>query len=249
MGTGDEMPEGLRQLGISVDLLDEDTLSYGDLSKYNTIMLGIRAYLARKDLKTYNSRLLDYVRNGGVLIVQYNTEEFDDNYGPYPYSISPARDVTEEDAPVEILDPGNSVFHYPNEITSQDFSGWVEKRGLRFMTSWDPAFKPLLSTHETGQQPQAGGLLVAKYGRGLYIYCAYAFYRQLPFAVPGAVRMVTNLVSLGAAGAPWRRGSESSALSPVHSSRKGNRESESNPASFHGSVFASSQSNSMKYSR
>jgi hypothetical protein len=204
MGTGDEMPEGLQQLGLSVDPLDEHALCCGDLSAYNTIVLGIRAYLARKDLKTYNSRLLDYVGNGGVLVVQYNTEEFENNYAPYPYSITPARDVTEEDAPVEILDSNSTAFHYPNEITSRDFDGWVEKRGLRFMTSWDDAFRPMLSTHESGQPSQMGGLLVARYGRGLYIYTAYAFYRQLPFAIPGAVRLVTNLVSLGAVDAPWR---------------------------------------------
>ena len=210
MGTGDEVAEALRQLGFSLDLLDEYALCCRDLSQYNTVILGIRAYLARKDVKTYNSRLLDYVRNGGVLLIQYNTEEFNSNYGPYPYSMTLAKDVTEENAPVEILDPSHSVFHYPNEITAQDFDGWVEKRGMRFMTSWDPAYKPLLSTHDTANtpstasQPQHGGLLVATYGKGLYVYTAYAFYRQLPSGVAGGVRLFTNLISLGAHDAPWR---------------------------------------------
>ena len=206
MGTGDEVPEGLRQLGVPVEMLDTAALATGDLARYNTILLGIRAYAARNDVKTYNPRLLEYVKSGGVLVVQYNTQEYDHNYGPYPYSMTTeAEEVSEENSPVELLAPDDPVFHFSNEITLRDFDGWVEQRGSKFMTTWDPAYKALISTHDTGQPAQHGGWLVAKYGKGLYIYCAYAWYRQLPFAVPGAFRILANLVSLGAADAPWRR--------------------------------------------
>jgi hypothetical protein len=156
-------------------------------------------------LKAYNQRLLDYVAQGGVLVVQYNTQEFDGNYGPYPYSMTMrAEEISEEDAPVEILDPADPVFQSPNKITAADFQGWVEQRGSKFMSIWDPRYKPLVASNDTGQSPQRGGWLVAKHGKGLYIYCAYAWYRQVPYAVPGAARIFANLVSLGAADAPWR---------------------------------------------
>jgi LmbE family N-acetylglucosaminyl deacetylase len=198
MGTGDEIPEALRQLGVTVELIGTPAISSGDLSQYDTILLGIRAYAARQDVKTYNSRLLDYVRNGGVLIVQYNTQEFDKNYGPYPYSMTMrAEEVSEEDSPVTILQPEDPVFRIPNKITTADFEGWVEQRGSKFWAAWDPAYKPLLSTHDTGQPPQQGGWLAARYGKGLYVYCAYSWYRQLPYTIPGAYRIFANLISLG----------------------------------------------------
>ncbi|MBI3472900.1 MAG: PIG-L family deacetylase, partial [Candidatus Solibacter usitatus] len=199
MGTGDQVPEGLRQLGVPVDLLDRTALESGDLSRYSTILLGIRAYAARDDVKAFNGRLLEYVRNGGVLIVQYNTPEYDRNYGPYPYTMGRnPEEVSEEDSPVRILEPSHPVFTTPNRITLKDFEGWVEQRGSKFWTTWDPRYTALLETHDTGQPPQRGGWLVAPYGKGLYVYCAYAWYRQLPYAVPGAVRLFANLVSLGA---------------------------------------------------
>jgi LmbE family N-acetylglucosaminyl deacetylase len=205
MGTGDDVPQTLRQLGAAVDLLDTAALAAGDLSRYDTILLGIRAYAAREDVHTYNARLLEYVKNGGVLVVQYNTPEYDNNYGPYPYGMGRRpEEVSEEDSQVEILDPADPVFTTPNQITPKDFEGWVEQRGSKFLESWDPAYKPLLSTNDTGQAPQRGGWLVARHGKGLYIYCAYAWYRQLPYAVPGGVRLFANLVSLGAKEAPWR---------------------------------------------
>lgn len=206
MGTGDSVPSGLDQLGVAYDLLDPDSIASGDLSRYSTILLGIRAYAARKELKTYNARLLDYVAKGGVLVVQYNTQEFDANYGPYPYQMTMrAEEISEEDAPVEILDPSDPVFQSPNRITTADFEGWVEQRGSKFLSVWDSRYKPLLSSADSGQAAQRGGWLVAKHGKGLYIYCAYAWYRQIPYAVPGAMRIFANLVSLGAADAAWRR--------------------------------------------
>lgn len=204
-GTGDDVPEAMRQLGVAPDILDTSSLASGDLSKYNTILLGIRAYAARKDVKTFNGRLLDYVKNGGVLIVQYNTQEYDGNYGPAPYTMTArAEEVSEEDSPVEILDPKDSVFVFPNDVSKKDFDGWVEQRGSKFLMTWDSQWKPLIETHDTGQAPQKGAWLVARHGKGLYVYCAMAWYRQLPFAVPGAARLFANLVSLGAPNAPWR---------------------------------------------
>jgi len=180
-------------------------IASGDLSKYSTILLGIRAYAARPELKTYNQRLLDYVNRGGVLVVQYNTQEFDSNYGPYPYEMTMrAEEISEENGAVEMLDPADPVFQTPNTITSRDFDGWVEQRGSKFLASWDSRYKPLLASNDTGQSPQRGGWLVTRHGRGLYVYCAYAWYRQIPYAVPGAMRIFANLVSLGAFDASWR---------------------------------------------
>lgn len=205
MGTGDAVPQGLDQLGVGYDLLDPNAIATGDLSRYSTIVLGIRAYAARKELKTHNQRLLDYVASGGVLVVQYNTQEFDGNYGPYPYRMTMrAEEISEENAPIEMLDPSDPVFQSPNRIATKDFDGWVEQRGSKFLAMWDSRYKPLLASNDTGQAPQRGGWLVAKHGKGLYVYCAYSWYRQIPYAVPGAIRIFANLVSLGAPDAAWR---------------------------------------------
>ena len=198
-GTGDDVPQTLDQLGVPYDLLDTAALATGDLTRYSTILLGIRAYAARTDVKTYNQRLLDYVAQGGVLIVQYNTPEYDNNYGPYTYSMGRnPEEVSEENAPVTLLDPADAVFQSPNRITAADFDGWVEQRGSKFFSTWDARWQPLIETHDTGQDPQKGAWLVARHGKGLYVYCALAWYRQLPFAVPGAVRIFANLISLPA---------------------------------------------------
>lgn len=196
-GSGDEVPEALGNIGIKPNFLSPAELASGNLSKFDVIVLGVRAYAAREDLKTYNSRLLDYAKNGGVVIVQYNTPEYDRNYGPYPYVMGGnPEEVTDEASKIEILDPSNQIFTWPNKITAADFEGWVEERGSKFLKSWDPQYTPLLSTHDAGQEPQKGGLLFARYGKGIYVYNAYAFYRQLPEGVPGAYRIFANLVSL-----------------------------------------------------
>jgi LmbE family N-acetylglucosaminyl deacetylase len=197
MGSGDDVPAALGNLGVKVSFLSAADLATGDLSKFDVIVLGVRTYAARQDLTTYNERLLDYVKNGGVVIVQYNTPEYDHNYGPYPYKMTgDPEEVTDEASKVEILDPANPVFTWPNKITEKDFEGWVEERGSKFMQSWDPRYEALLETHDAGQDPQKGGLLYARYGKGVYIYNAYALYRQLPEGVPGAYRILANLVSL-----------------------------------------------------
>ena len=202
MGAGDDIPTVLDQIGINVTLIPPDKLASEDLSKYQTIVLGIRAYDTQKDVIANNKRLLDFVENGGRLVVQYNTMgsfgvpiDFNSGkYTPYPTTLSRAR-VSVEEAPVKILDPANAIFHSPNEITQKDFDGWVQERGLYFMSQWDSNFIPLLESHDPGEGEQKGGLLVARYGKGTYIYTGYAFFRQLPAGVPGAVRLFVNLVS------------------------------------------------------
>ncbi|MDE3179804.1 MAG: PIG-L family deacetylase, partial [Acidobacteriota bacterium] len=197
MGSGDNVPQSLESLGVNVHFLTAGDLASGDLGKYNIIVLGVRAYAVRDDLITYNERLLDYVKNGGVVVAQYETPEFDHDYGPYPYKMTDdPEEVTDEHSKMVILDPSNPVFTWPNKITTKDFDGWVEERGSKFMESWDPHYEALLSTHDFNQAPQKGGLLYARYGKGIYVYCAYAFYRQLPEGVPGAYRIFANLLSL-----------------------------------------------------
>jgi len=199
MGAGDDIPTVLQQLGIDVTLVPADQLAHADLSKFGTIVLGIRAYDTQKGVIDNNKKLLDFVSAGGTLIVQYNTSTGDFNSGkftPYSADLSRAR-VSVEEASVEILAPQDSVFHYPNQITDADFNDWVQERGLYFMSNWDDHFTPLLACHDPGEDQQKGGLLRAQYGKGTYIYAAYAFFRQLPAGVPGAVRLYVNLLSAG----------------------------------------------------
>ena len=198
MGVGDDVPSGLAQIGVSVQLLGEQDLATGDLSRFDAVMTGTRAYAVRDDLKTYNRRLLDYVQAGGNLIVLYNTQEFvPARYAPYPGTLpAGAEEVSEEDSPIEILAPDSPVLNMPNRITRQDFDNWVEQRGSKFWESWDPRYTPLIATWDKGQPPQKGGWLHARYGKGHYTYFAYAFHRQLPYGVPGAYRLLANLLSL-----------------------------------------------------
>jgi LmbE family N-acetylglucosaminyl deacetylase/multidrug efflux pump subunit AcrA (membrane-fusion protein) len=199
MGPGDEIPQALEDLGVHPHLLSAQEVAAADLRKYDTIVLGIRAYASRPELAANNSRLLDYVRNGGNLVVQYQSGEYDHNFGPYPYTLgrSPEKVVDETD-PVVLLDPKNPLLTWPNKITAEDFNGWVEERGHSFMESWDPQYTALTETRDPGQDPQKGGLLIARYGKGTYIYVAYALYRQTPEAVPGAYRLLANLISAAA---------------------------------------------------
>jgi len=198
MGIGDEVPAGLAQLGAKVQLLGADDLATADLSRFDAIMTGTRAYAVREDLKTYNRRLLDYVREGGNLIVLYNTQEFVPNdHAPYPGELPRnAEEVSEEDSPVEILAASSPVFITPNKITKGDFEGWLEQRGSKFWSTWDARYTPMIATWDKGQAPQKGGWLHARYGKGHYTYFAYAFHRQLPYGVPGAYRLLANLLSL-----------------------------------------------------
>jgi hypothetical protein len=174
-------------------------------------VVGIRAYDVRGDIRDHNPRLLDYVNRGGTLVVQYNsaTTQFNSgHYTPYPSSLNSDRGndpnrvpesdrVTEEDAPVQLLAPQNPILRFPNQITTLDFQGWVQERGLYFMKTWDEHFTPLLAAGDSGEPALKGGLIAAKYGKGTYIFTGYAFFRQLPAGVPGAIRLFVNLISAG----------------------------------------------------
>ncbi|HET8890368.1 MAG TPA: PIG-L family deacetylase [Candidatus Angelobacter sp.] len=199
MGTGDEIPSVLQSVGLNTSIITPQELASGDLGRYGTIVVGIRAYDTRTDVREHNRRLLDYVNNGGTLIVQYNqsTGAFNDgHYTPYPATEANVR-VSVEEQPVEILAPEERIFNWPNKITQKDFDGWVQERGLYFMSQWDAQFKPLLACNDPGEPPQKGGLLLTHYGKGIYIFSAYGFSRQLPAGVPGAIRLFVNLVSAG----------------------------------------------------
>jgi len=196
-GTGDEVPKAIENLGHEVRVLATSDLTQGDLSGYDAIVLGVRAYAVRADLKSANGRLLDYVKNGGVLVVQYNLQDFDHNYGPYPFELgSNPQKVVDEASAVKFLEPNHPLFTWPNRISAEDFQGWEEERGHGFMKTWDKQYTALVETHDPEQDEQKGGLLVARYGKGFYIYDAFAIYRQLPSGVPGAYRLLGNMISL-----------------------------------------------------
>ena len=200
-GAGDEVAEYLQQLGLKIQLLTGADLASGDLRRFSAIVTGVRAYNVNEALKANNRRLLEYVEQGGILIVQYNTPIGGRNapfpYGPYPMTMSDSDRITVEDSPVKLLDPQNPVFLRPNRITGADFEGWIQERGLYFMRQWDSRYTPLLSGNDPGEEPKNGGMLFARYGKGFYIYTAYAWFRQLPAGVPGAFRIFANMLSLG----------------------------------------------------
>jgi LmbE family N-acetylglucosaminyl deacetylase len=197
MGTGDDVATSLEDIGIHPTMLSSGEIASADLSHYDAIILGIRAYAARPELKTFNNRLLDYVKNGGTVVVQYQTQEYDHNYGPYPLTLSgDPEKVVEEDNKVSILVPNDPVLNWPNKITTGDFDHWVEERGHGFMRQWDSHYIALTEMHDAGQDPQKGGLLYARYGKGAYVYMSYAFFRQMPDGVPGSFRIMANLLSM-----------------------------------------------------
>ncbi|HVN06573.1 MAG TPA: PIG-L family deacetylase [Bryobacteraceae bacterium] len=195
MGAGDEMPDAIRQLGCQVTLLTASDLEQGDLSEFDAIVTGVRAYNTRADLRANLPRLLDYARNGGTLIDQYNVT--DNNLvpmGPYPFKISHDR-VSVEEAPVEFTNLNNPLLSTPNEITQKDFDGWIQERGLYFASEWDPRYQTVLSSHDPGEKPLAGGMLYTRYGKGVYIFSGYSWFRELPAGVPGAYRFFANMLS------------------------------------------------------
>ncbi len=197
MGVGDEMPAAIEQLGAQVALLDREALATGDLSRYTTIVTGTRAYAVRDDLREHNRRLLDWVRDGGTMVVLYNTPELvPDRHAPYPGTLpGDAEEVSEQTAPVEILAPADALMTRPNRIGPPDFDGWIEQRGSKFFTTWDARYTPLASSHDTDQPPQRGGWLTTPYGKGRWTYMAYALHRQVPYGVPGAYRILANLIT------------------------------------------------------
>jgi len=201
-GAADRVPEALLAVGVPVELISGDSLARGDLSHYDAIVIGSRAYETEPALVANNGRLLDYAKNGGLVVVQYQQYPFvDGGFAPYPLTIARPHDrVTDENAPVTPLDSAHPVFHYPNEIGAADWRGWIQERGLYFAHTWDTTYVPVLETHDPGPPTPSpelkGGLLIAPLGRGTYVYTGLSFFRQLPAGVPGAYRLFVNLMGL-----------------------------------------------------
>jgi hypothetical protein len=206
------VPEALQHLGIHVEMLDASELAFTNLSRFDAIVVGVRAYELRPELPGANQRLLDYVSKGGTLVVQYEREFAWDKfkYAPYPAQISPplppAKEgvpqtlrplprITDETSPVKFLKPADRLLNTPNKITQADFKGWVQERGLYFWTQFDSKYTPLLAMNDPGEPELNGGLVYTRYGKGTYIYTGLAFFRQLPEGVPGAYRLFVNLLS------------------------------------------------------
>ena len=197
-GAGDDVPESLQQIGYTVKMLNDADITAENLAQFSAVVLGIRAYNTDDRISTWLPELFAYVKNGGVAIAQYNTlaDLKTNQLGPYPLEISRDR-VTDENAEVRVLAPNHPLVTTPNKITSKDFEGWVQERGLYFPDKWDPAWTPILSCNDPKEKPLDGGLLVAKSGKGFFIYTSYSWFRQLPAGVPGAYRLFANMVSLG----------------------------------------------------
>jgi len=241
MGAGDDVPQAIRQLGCEVMLLAEADLAHGDLTRFDAIVTGVRAFNTRPDLRANYQRLFDYANGGGTLIVQYNVPEGGApggpgappgpgqaapgqaapaqpapaqpapalapavaaagdggllaHIGPYPIRISRNDRVTLEEAAITFPNPDLRLLHAPNQITSADFDGWVQERGLYFSDQWDPKYLSVLESHDPGEMPLPGGMLYAPVGKGAYIFSAYDWFRQLPAGVPGAYRMFANMLS------------------------------------------------------
>ncbi|MFD1820677.1 N-acetylglucosaminyl deacetylase, LmbE family [Pseudarcicella hirudinis] len=198
-GAGDEVPSALRQIGYQVSMITEKELNE-DLSKFDAIVVGVRAYNTEERLKYYQSKLMEYVQNGGNMIVQYqvnsNLQKLNDGIGPYPFKLSRDR-TTVEEAEMRFLKPDSPLLNVPNKITAKDFDNWVQERGLYFPNEWDSKYEVILSSNDPGEKPSDGGLLYAKYGKGNYVFTGYAFFRQLPAGVSGAYRLFANLISVG----------------------------------------------------
>lgn len=197
-GAGDEVPEALRNMGYVVDELKEKDINAENLAKYDAVMLGIRALNTNERIDYAMPELLKYSENGGTLVIQYNTSHRlkTQNYAPYDLKISRDR-VSEEDAEVRVLLPTHEVLNTPNKITSVDFDKWVQERGLYFPNSWSEEYKAILSMNDKGEKAKEGSLLVAQYGKGYYVYTGLSFFRELPVGVPGAYRLLANIISLG----------------------------------------------------
>ncbi|MDY8136314.1 PIG-L family deacetylase [Aquimarina sp. 2201CG5-10] len=198
-GAGDVVPESLRQIGYQVTLLDPESITLEKLQSFDAIVVGIRAYNTVEELKFKQQYLLKYVENGGNLIVQYNTShrlKVKEDLGPYPIKLSRDR-VTDENAEITFLSPEHLVLNSPNKITEADFKGWVQERGLYFPNEWSKEYIPILASNDKGESEKKGPLLVAKYGKGYYVYTGLSFFREFPAGVPGAYRLFANMLSLG----------------------------------------------------
>jgi len=198
MGAGDDVASALRQVGYDVTLLTDDDLDRGDFAKYDAIVTGVRAYNTRPRMRLAHPKLMEYVKNGGTLVVQYNSTNpqplLIDAPGPYPFKVTGDR-VTVEEAPVRFVHPDSPLLNTPNKITAGDFNDWVQERGLYFVKDWDPQYQTVLASNDPGETEKEGGELFAHYGKGAFVYTSYAWFRQLPAGVPGAYKMFVNLVS------------------------------------------------------
>jgi len=198
-GAGDDVPQAIEQLGATVDMIEPSTSTLESIAKYDAIVVGIRAYNNNHALKQFNPTLMKYVENGGTVVVQYTTRTNDmvlpdSLIGPYPFKLTRDR-VTVEEAPATFLAKDHPLLNTPNAITTADFDGWVQERGLYFCGSLDPHYTPLIAWNDPGEQPLNGGLITCDYGKGRYVYTGISFFRQLPVGVPGAYRLFANLLS------------------------------------------------------
>jgi hypothetical protein len=203
VGAGDEVPAALQQMGCRVTILGPAELN-GNLAAYDAIVVGVRAYNTDDYLGRYQAKLMDYVKNGGTMIVQYVTPGgFVNNgglkvaqLGPYPFTVGRDR-VTEEDAKMTFINPQHPLLNTPNKITEADFNGWIQERGIYFAQDWDKAYEPIFSANDQNEAPKQGSLIYGKYGKGHYMYTGLVFFRELPAGVPGAYRLFANMISAG----------------------------------------------------
>ncbi|MEO8071038.1 MAG: hypothetical protein ABI652_06525, partial [Acidobacteriota bacterium] len=199
MGVGDQVPPAIQQLGATLTLIETNELAWGDLSKYDVIMTGVRAYERRADLRAYNRRLIDYATAGGTVVVQYNKTEFNQaQYGPYPASVGQGR-VTDENAPMKLLVPTHAIFNFPNKLNDAAWANWVQERGLYFLGQKDPKYVDLVSMVDPfpdNPGEKLGALVEAKVGKGRWVYLGLALWRQLPAGTPGAYQIMANVISL-----------------------------------------------------
>jgi hypothetical protein len=222
MGVGDQVPPAIEQLGVRVAMISPDDLAWGDLSRFDAIVTGVRAYERRDDLRANNSRLLEYVRNGGTLIVQYNKFEFNEaQYGPYPAQVGTFAGsgirVTDENAPVRVLALDDAVFHQPNEIREAAWRGWKQERGLYFLGEKDSRYRDLVELADpfpNNPGVKRGALVEAAYGKGRWVYVGLNLWRQLPAGTDGAYQILANLISLGK-GTPSKQTATAASAAPL----------------------------------
>jgi hypothetical protein len=196
-GAGDKIPEALEQMGYDVNILSQKELSRNDLNKLDAIIVGVRAYNTNEYMNNYYDRLMKYVNDGGNLIVQYNRNiQASAKIGPYPFAISGNR-ITDENAEVTFLNPDHPVLNFPNKITQEDFKGWVQERSIYHASNFDRTkFETIFSMHDPGENADEGSLIIAKYGKGVFVYTGLVFFRELPAGVPGAYRLLANIIAL-----------------------------------------------------
>ncbi|ULQ53116.1 PIG-L family deacetylase [Flavihumibacter fluvii] len=198
-GSGDGVMDALKQMGFTVEVLDDAALSSSNLSRFDAIITGVRAYNIKESLNNHYEKLMDYIAKGGNMIVQYNTSNqigpVKSKIGPYPFTISRTR-ITDEKAIVTIKDQANALLNYPNKITGKDFDGWIQERSIYHASNWDSRYKTIFTMNDPGESPDEGSLIMAKYGKGYFVYTGLVFFRELPAGIPGAYRLLANLIAL-----------------------------------------------------